>query len=262
MAIGARELAGKIDTLEVLFLRSAIGLALVSALILSKGQSGLFKTTRPKLHLLRNAFHFVGQYGWFIAIGVLPLAQVFALEFTTPLWTLLVAALVLKESLTLRKSAAILLGFIGTAVILNPGRELISSDALSMLGAAVCFSLAYVCMKSLSSSEHPLTILFYMFVMQLPVALALSAQSMMMPSVIQWGWIVLIAITALSGHFCIANAISKADASIVVTLDFLRLPLIIGVGVVLYAEPFNPLLLAGAVCMLGGNLINLSAQKS
>lgn len=262
MAIGARELAGKINTFEVLFLRSAIGLVIVSAVIVHQRRIHLFRTKRPRLHLLRNVFHFAGQYGWFIAIGVLPLAQVFALEFTTPLWTLLIAAVVLKETLTLRKSGAILLGFFGTALILDPGQELISRDALSMLAAAICFSLAYVCMKSLASSENPLTILFYMFILQLPVALLLSLQSMTMPSLSQWGWITLIGITALSGHFCIANAISKAEASVVVTLDFLRLPLIIGVGVVLYAESFNLMLLAGAICMLVANLINLSAPKS
>ena len=79
----------------------------------------------------------------------------------------------------------------------------------------------------------------------------------MIPNLTQWGWLTLIGLTALTGHFCITRAMRLADVSVVVTLDFLRLPLIAGVGVLFYGEAFNPMLLIGAVSMLIGNLINL-----
>ena len=119
MAIGGRELAGGVNTFQILLTRSVIGLLVVSALILRSGRLERFRTQRAGLHLGRNLFHFAGQYGWFLGLGLLPLAQVFALEFTTPLWTLLIAAVLLKEALSVRKLVAIALGSLGVVVILN-----------------------------------------------------------------------------------------------------------------------------------------------
>lgn len=257
MAIAGRELAGTISTLQILFCRGLIGLLLVSLVILQRRRYALFQTRRLKLHLGRNLFHFVGQYGWFVGIGLLPLAQVFALEFTTPLWTLLISCLVLKESLTLRKVAAILLGSLGVVLMLNLGTTTVSAASLYVVAAAIFYSLAYVATKSLSATEDPLTILFYMCLLQLPVGVLFGVNSFVSPTAMQWCWLSLIGLTALSGHFCITRAMQTTDASVVVTLDFLRLPLIAAVGVLVYRETFNPMLLVGAALMLLGNLANL-----
>ncbi|NVO04696.1 MAG: DMT family transporter [Rhodoferax sp.] len=257
MAIAGRELAGTISTLQILFCRGLIGLLLVSLVILQRRRYALFQTRRLKLHLGRNLFHFVGQYGWFVGIGLLPLAQVFALEFTTPLWTLLISCLVLKESLTLRKVAAILLGSLGVVLMLNLGTTTVSAASLYVVAAAIFYSLAYVATKSLSATEDPLTILFYMCLLQLPVGVLFGVNSFVSPTAMQWCWLSLIGLTALSGHFCITRAMQTTDASVVVTLDFLRLPLIAGVGVLVYRETFNPMLVVGAALMLLGNLANL-----
>jgi drug/metabolite transporter (DMT)-like permease len=144
MAVAARELSGGISTAETLFVRSVIGIIIVSSLIIRKGDFSLFRTKRIGLHIGRGLCHFVGQYGWFVSIGLLPLAQVFALEFTTPLWTLIIASIFLKESPTLKKAAAIILGFGGVYLILDPGREIIDSASLIMIVAAIFFSLTFV----------------------------------------------------------------------------------------------------------------------
>lgn len=261
MAIGARELAGAIDTFQILFFRSAIGLVVVTLIISLRQQSPLFQTRRFRLHVGRNLFHFCGQYGWFMGIGLLPLAQVFALEFTTPLWTLIIASLVLKESLTVKKSVAVLLGSVGVYLVLNPGREIVSVAALYVIGAAIFYSLAHVSTKALSATDDALTVLFYMCLVQLPIGLLFGASSFVAPTALQWVWLSLIGLTALSAHFCITNAMKTADASVVVTLDFLRLPLIAVVGVAWYGEPFKPMLVLGAALMLAGNLVNIYRPK-
>lgn len=261
MAVGARELAVAIDTFQILFFRSAIGLLVVSLIIIKTRQKELLRTERFKLHLGRNIFHFCGQYGWFLGIGLLPLAQVFALEFTTPLWTLIIASLFLGESFTLKKSAAIVLGSIGVLLILNPGKEIVNFAALYVIAAAVFYAVSHVSTKALTTTEQPLTILFYMCAIQLPIGLAFGASRFVSPTAIQWVWLTLIGLTALSAHFCISKAMQKSEASIVVTLDFLRLPLIALVGVSLYGETFRPALFAGAMLMLLGNLINLAQSK-
>ena len=262
MAIGGRELAGGINTFQILLSRSVIGLLVVSLLIWRTGKFELFRTQRLRLQLGRNLFHFVGQYGWFLGIGLLPLAQVFALEFTTPLWTLLIAALFLKEQLTARKVVAIALGSVGVYLILNPGGDIVNPAALYVLGAAVCYALSYVATKALSTTENPLTILFYMCLVQLPLGLVLSASHFVLPTPLQWVWLTLIGLSALSAHFCLTHAMKTTEVSVVVTLDFLRLPLIGVVGMALYGEGFKPMLLVGAALMLVGNLVNVYKPRT
>lgn len=261
MAIGARELAGGISTFQILFVRSVVGLVVVTWVIFQTQRSFLFQTSRFKFHLTRNIFHFFGQYGWFLGIGLLPLAQVFALEFTTPLWTLVFAALFLKESLTFKKSIALVLGSIGVYLILNPGSEIVSPAAAYVIGAAIFYALAHVSTKVLSATDDPLTVLFYMCLIQLPIGLLLGVGSFVAPTLMQWVWLTLIGLTALTAHFCITKAMKTTDASVVVTLDFLRLPLIAAVGVLVYGEAFKPMLLVGAALMLVGNLINSYKPK-
>lgn len=261
MAIGARELGGHVDTFLILFFRSLIGLIIVSLLIVKSGQFRLFRTQRMGLHTLRNVFHFGGQYGWFVGIGLLPLAEVFALEFTVPFWTLLIACLFLNEKLSARKVGAIALGTAGVWLIVEPGGELINPAAIIVLAAAIGYSVAHATTKSLSSTEHPLTILFLMCLIQLPIGLGFSLVDWQLPTGWQWAWISVVGVTALTAHYCITKAMQNAEASIVVTMDFLRLPVIGMVGIALYSEPFETTLMCGALLMLMGNLLNVYVPK-
>ena len=257
MAIGARELAGHMQTPQILFIRSALGLLIISLLIARKPGVELFKTQRLKLHTVRNLFHFAGQYGWFLGIGLLPLSEVFALEFTVPIWTVIIAMLYLKEAITLRKVCALLLGAAGVLVILEVGLESVQPMALVVLLAALCYAASHVATKGLANTEHPLTVLFYMCLIQLPVSALMSLNSWVTPALALWFWLIVVSVMALTGHYCITQAMRSADAGVVVTLDFLRLPLIALIGVVAYAEPFEISLLFGAGLMLLGNLINI-----
>lgn len=257
MAVAARELSESFSTLQVLAFRSLIGLLAVSLIIVVSKKTYLFTTALLPMHIGRNLFHFGGQYGWFIGIGLLPLAEVFALEFTVPIWTVLIAALFLKETITLRKSIAITLGLIGVMVILKPGKDILDASAFIVLAAAVGYAVSHTMTKSLSKTEHPLSILFYMCFIQLVVGVLLVRTNWILPTAMEWVWLLAVGLTALSAHYCIANAMKAAEAGVVVTLDFLRLPLIAIFGVMLYQEAFDVTLMIGAGLMLIGNLINL-----
>jgi len=258
MAIGARELSGELSIVQMLFFRSLIGLGCVSLILLFSREKALVGMGRLPLHGFRNLVHFAGQYCWFLAMSLLPLAEVFALEFTVPLWTALIAALVLKEQITLRKSAAILLGLAGVLVIVQPGAAMFDTGALVALAAAVCYALAHTMVKSLSGTEKPVAILFYMCLMQLPLALIFSLPQWQWPQGIQWLWLALVGLTALSAHYCIAKAMASSEVTTVVTLDFLRLPLIALIAGLLYQEGVAFSLFIGAALMLAGNLIGLT----
>jgi len=257
MAIAARELSGAIDTFQILFFRSLLGLIITSLLIFAKKDLSLFSTTRLKQHFARNITHFGGQYGWFLGLSLLPLATVFALEFTVPLWTAIIAAIFLKERITAKKACAILLGLVAVAIIVNPGNDIFNYASLIVLAAAIFYALAYVSSKSLTNTEHPMTILFYMCLIQLPLGLVFTLLNWHTPNFIQWAWLLLVGVTALTAHYCITRAMQLSEVSIVVTLDFLRLPLIALVGIVLYAEDFQITIIVGGALMLLGNLINV-----
>ncbi len=262
MAISARELSGGMNTFEVLFARAAIGLILVCLIIYRTRDASYFKTQRIKFHLGRDLTHLMGQYGWFVGVGLLPLSQVFALEFTAPLWTSILAMTFLGEMLNFRRFFALTLGFSGVYLIVNPGEGIFNYNSLYVIAAALLFSIGNTFSKSLVKTDRPLTILFYMSLIQLPVSFCLAFEHLIFPSLVQFGWLLVIGLTSMASHFCMSKAMQKTDLSIVVTLDFFRLPLITVVGVLIYAEPFRWVMVIGALMVFGANLINLYKPKN
>ncbi len=154
------------------------------------------------------------------------------------------------------------IGLVGVVVIVQPSSGVISHSSLIVLGAAICYAVAHSSTKSLAATEHPLTILFYMCLVQLPIGLCFSLLSWQNPTGIQWFWIAVIGISALTAHFCMAKAMQTAEATVVVTMDFLRLPAIAMVGVAFYAEPLEAALMVGALLMLLGNLLNMYVPEN
>lgn len=262
MAIGARELSGELSTFQVLFFRSVIGLVCILLVVFFSRNALTFRTQKLGLHIFRNSFHFAGQYGWFVGITLLPLAEVFALEFTVPIWTLIIAAIFIGEKVTWNKVVSVGFGVAGVLVIVQPGRAIVDSASFIVLAAAICYAISHTTTKFLSLTEPPTTIIFYMCLIQLPIGLLFSIRHWMWPADDQWLWLFVIGVTALSAHYCMAKALQLAEVTKVVTLDFLRLPLISLVGVLLYAEKFDISLMIGGALMLIGNLIYIMSRRA
>ena len=260
MAIGGRQLADQLTTFQILFFRSLIGLLIISFLLWRSNWQQII-TRSFKTHVLRNIAHFGGQFGWFYGIAIIPLAEVFALEFTVPVWTALLATVLLGERITRARSTAIACGVLGVVIILRPGLAVINPASLAVLGGAFGYALSHTLTRKLAQVDTPLTILFYMTLVQLPLGLATSIPDWSIPSAAMWPWILVVGVTALSGHYCMARALAIADAIVVVPLDFLRLPLIAGVGALMYQEPVDWLVLAGGAVMFTGNIVNIRAEN-
>jgi drug/metabolite transporter (DMT)-like permease len=261
MAVGGRELSSHLGTFEILFFRSLIGLAII-LLVLRGRLRGHVSTRRVGLHVLRNFAHFAGQYGWFYGVALIPLAEVFAIEFTVPIWTLLLGTLLVGERLSGTRVAAVALGIIGTVVILRPGAVPTNPAAIAVLGAAIGFALSHTLTKKLISTDSPISVIFYMTVIQLPLGLVPALGHWVTPEPALWPWLAVIGFTGLSAHYCTARALALADAMVVVPLDFLRLPLIAVVGFLVYDEQLSGFVLAGAILMLAGNLLNVRAERA
>lgn len=261
MAVGARELGGEVSIFQILLFRSVIGLLCLLLVILFSGNRVSLQSERLGLHMFRNVFHFAGQYGWFLGIGLLPLAEVIALEFTVPIWTLIIAAIFLGENITKPKLISVFFGVIGVLMIVQPGHAIIDSASFIVLAAAIFYAISHTATKSLSTSESAISILLYMCLLQLPIGLLLSLTKWSWPVDEQWLWLAVIGLSALSAHYCMAKAMLYAEVTVVVTMDFLRLPLMVLIGIFFYAEQFELSLILGGVLMFMGSLMNLKQPR-
>jgi len=260
MAVAAKELSVSLGTAQILFFRSVIGLLLILVFVSVRG-AGNLKTRCFKKHLTRNLAHFVGQYGWIYGLGFIPLAEVFALEFTVPIWTAIAATIVLNEKMTKVRVISIALGLLGVMIILRPVTLTIHPAALAVLVSAMAFGLSHTLTRSIVQQDAALSIIFYMCLIQLPISFVLSLGNWQMPTGSVWLWLLLIGTTAMSAHYSVSKALSYADAMVVIPMDFLRLPLIMLVGFFFYNETIDGFLLLGAVLMLLGNYWSLKRER-
>ena len=260
MAIAARQLLAHMGPFEVVLMRSIVMLLIVLALVPRAGVAAL-RTGRFGLHVLRNGVHFCGQSLWVFSIGALPLATVFAIEFTMPVWTVLLAALFLHERITFPRLVAIALGLIGVVVILRPGFGFWQPAALAMLAGSLAYAASLILTKRLTTSDAPLAVLFWMSVIQLPVGLAASLPRWVTPVAADLPWIVAVGIGSYTAHYCLTRALKIADASVVVGIDFVRLPLIALVGAALYNEALDPMVFVGAAIIFVGTWYSVSRER-
>jgi drug/metabolite transporter (DMT)-like permease len=269
MTLAGRELSRELPVPEIMALRSFMAAFAITPFVLwSRG--GVFKTQNPGLHFIRNLSHFGAQFFWFMAVALIPLAQVVSIEFTMPIWTAILAALLLKERLTSRRVLAIGLGFAGVLIILRPGVEAVGPGALAALAAALGFSLSVTLVKKLTSSEGVLTILAHMFWTQAGLSLLLIVILSILPGdSFSWVWpsarlypfIALLGVVGSAGHYCLTQATAAVDATVVGPMDFVRVPLTALMGYGLYGESLTVFLFIGAALIFAGNLLN-SGQRS
>ena len=260
MAVSVRELLRSMGNFEILALRSLVSLALVLAVLPRFGLRAL-RTRRFGLHVLRNVLHLGGQYAWVYAIAMLPLATVFAIEFTMPVWTALLAVALLGERLNRGRIAMLVLGVCGVLVILKPGFGLVHPAALVMLAGSFAYASMNVATKRLSQTDSTLAVLFYMAAVQLPLALLPALAQWVAPQLRDLPWIILVGTAGLTAHYCLTRAVRIADATLVVPIDFLRLPLIAVVGMLFYGEPLELSIMLGAAVIFAGTFYSIRRES-
>jgi len=257
MAVAGREATSELDVFQIMEMRSVIGLAMLWPLVHMAGGIRAMWTPRLVPHIGRNIVHYGAQYGWFYALTLIPLAQLISIEFTMPIWTAMLAVAFLGERISPWKTASIVLGLVGVAIIVRPGLGEADAGQIIALGAAVGFAISVAMVKSLTRTESALQILFWMLVFQSLIGLAPALVVWQQPSAHVWPWIVLIAFCGTFSHYCMARAMAHADATVVVPMDFLRVPLTAAAGWIFYAEGIDTYTVLGAALILGGNLLNL-----
>jgi drug/metabolite transporter (DMT)-like permease len=267
MAVAGREAAAELDTFEIMTYRSLIGVVIVVGALAARGRLAAIRLRSMRLHAARNVFHFTGQNLWFHAVAVIPLAQVFAYEFTSPIWVAVLAPFLLGERFTRRRLATALLGFAGILIVARPWTAAGAADfgpgQAAALAAAVCFAFNIVLTKRLSRTETTASILFFMVTLQSVFGLATAGWDgdVALPSAGLLPWVILVGVCGLGAHYCVTTALSLAPATVVSPMEFLRLPMIALIGMAFYAEPLEPFVFLGAAVVFAANLMNLRGER-
>ncbi|MCA0906421.1 DMT family transporter [Ruegeria marisrubri] len=263
MAVAGRELSLVHDTFEIMMYRSLVGFLVVALVLTATGGWLQVSTQRLGLHALRNTLHFTGQNLWFYAVAVAPLAQVFALEFTQPLWVILLSPLLLNERLTRLKITAALIGFAGVLIVTRPSSAPLSPGLATAATSAIFFAFTTITTKNLTRFASIGCIVFWLTSMQAvlgAIAAGFDGQ-IALPTAQTVPFLVLVGLAGLLAHFCITNALAIAPATVVIPFDFARLPTIAVVGMILYHEPIDHWVLIGAAVIFSGIFLNIWSES-
>ena len=257
IAIAAREAGKLVHVFQVMEIRSLLGLVMFLPMIMRAGGVRAMRTSHLRGHLARNTVHYAAQFLWFVAIMMIPIAEVVAIEFTGPVWVALLAVIALGEKLTAARVAAVVLGIVGVVIIVRPGLDHVELGQVVALLAAIGFAGSIILVKSLTRTDSVVAIIFWMLVIQSVIGVVPAAIVWQTPPSAAWPWLVVIAACGTYSHFCMAHALRHADATTVVPLDFLRVPLTALAAWLVFAERFDVFTVVGAAVILSGNLLNL-----
>ncbi len=257
IAVAGREATRELSVFQIMLMRSVLGMAMLWPLVRAAGGWAAMRTERLPQHVLRNGVHYAAQYGWFVALTLIPLAQLVSIEFTMPIWSAVLAVFFLGERMNGRKWLAVVLGLVGVAVIVRPSAGTVDAGQLIALACAFGFAISVVLVKSLTRTESAVAIIFWMLVVQSAIGLVPALMVWQWPSAPIWGWVVVVAFCGTFSHYCFARAMQHADATVVVPMDFLRVPLTALVGWLVYAEALDLFTGLGVGLILAGNVLNL-----
>jgi drug/metabolite transporter (DMT)-like permease len=260
MAILIRYLTPKYHVLELIFIRNAVNLALMIPWLVAAGFAAL-KTQRLGAHAMRNAFLYGGNVAWYFGVTLVPLAELAALQFTMPIFTVVMAGIVLREHIGLHRALVVGAGFAGTLIIVRPGVVDLGAGPFVVLTAAFLYSCAFIITKQLSSTDSGNQVVFYMSAFILVFSAVPAAFVWRAPDLADAAPLIAMGVSGYSTHYCVTRSMASADASYVVPFDFLRLPMSIVFGFVLFAEPLEPWTWIGAAVIFAAAYYNTRRES-
>ena len=251
MVICVRLLADAISSVEQVFLRSVFGLVFMLAVMTRRGGLPRIRTNRLGMHFTRTVLTYLGVATWFYALTRMELAEAVAIHFTLPLFGIVLAIIFLKEQVTVDRWIATFVGFAGALVIIRPGMVELEFVAFVVLFSAAAYGAGDVALKKLSETESSALIVLVLNLFMVPMSLV--------PALFDWTWprwgdvpvILLLGLTGVAAHYCLARSMALADASVVIPMEFLRLPVLGAAGYWLFDEVPDRWTLVGALIICG-----------
>ena len=264
MAIAGKEISLQIDTFEILFFRSVIGVCIILFFLVKKNLLHEINLKEIRTHLKRNLAHFIGQNLWLYALASITLAEVTSLEFTMPIWIVFFSYLMLNEKLDKYKIISVCIGFVVVLITVRPDIETLNLGLIAAAISAIMFALTNIYTRKLTRTESTLTILFFLTSMQLVFGLITSLLDgqLDIPTNENMILIVTIGFAGLGAHYCITTALSLAPPTVVAPIDLLRLPIVVLIGVFFYSEQGDIFIYFGASLIIFANWLNLKKANN
>jgi len=252
MNSAARHVTETVHPFELVFFRNLFAFAFVLPMLWRVGFSAL-KTSRPWMHVGRASLNVVNMMAWFTAISLAPLAEVVALGFTAPIFATILSVLIIKEAVGVRRWTAIIIGFGGALIVLQPGFDTVQVGHGLVLMAAMLWAGILLIIKSLSRTESSITIVALMSILMTPMSLVPALFVWVWPSGTDLAWLALIGVCGGAAQYLLAQSLHEAEISVVMPFDFAKLVWIALIAYIAFAEvPTLTTWLGGAVIFASG----------
>jgi drug/metabolite transporter (DMT)-like permease len=261
VALSVRALSSHLPIVEIVLFRAAFGVAVSLPWLWRTGIGGL-KTTCLSLHFGRSVVNGLGMFCWFTALGMMAIGDVLALQFTSPLFMVLLGALVLREAVGRSRWIATAIGFGGALIIIRPGFGEVSAGVFFVLAAAILYAGNHAMTKPLARKDSGGAIVFYMNAIHLPVFLVLAPTVWVAPAMGDAGWVILLGVCGATAHVFLARALRLADLSTLALVDFLKLPVAAGAGYFLFGDRSDLWTWAGAAVIFGAGYYNVLHERA
>ena len=245
MNVLIRWTSDELHPFQIAFFRNLFGLVFMLPWLIKNGYRS-FKTERLNLFIIRSVLGLISMLCYFWGISVLPLAKAVALSFTVPLFVTIGASLVLKEEVHLRRWIAVVVGFIGTLIILRPSVDGDLFASLIIVGSSVTMAASVLIIKSLSRTEDTNVIVMYMVLLMTPMSLPVAITVWEWPSFEIWVLVIIMGFMGSIAHLMFTHSLKISDVTIVMPFDFARLPFIIVLGWIIFDQSVDFWTIVGA----------------
>ena len=258
---GLGRMLGKLDIepAQTVFFRLLFAWLCLAPLMLRRGIAGI-ATDQLRIYMLRAVVSMIAMWTWFYGVSLIPIGELTALSFLSPMFTTVGAMLLLGEVVRLQRWAAILIGFCGALIIIRPGMVEMTAGHWFALVSALTMGCSALIIKRLTRQDDSFRIVFISHSLMLPLALV--------PALLVWRWpdqeiwLLLMATgpVAVLGHLTLTRAYSLADASLIAVVDYARLPFAVLVGWVLFGEITDLMTWIGATVIFASSLFILRRE--
>jgi drug/metabolite transporter (DMT)-like permease len=266
MTVCVKQLGGRIPVSEIVLVRSVVSIALTGTAMALGGINPLGSNRR--LLLLRGICGSIALLCFFEAITSLPLASATVLQYTYPTFTAGAAWLLLGERLRRRIGIAVVLGWIGVVMVIQPewlgaGQiGLATQPVMAALGGALFTALAYVCVRRLSTNEHPLVIILYFPLVSIPLTLPMVIQNGVWPVGLDWLWLLGVGVLTQLGQIWVTKGLSCLPAARATSLNYVQVVFAASWGWIWLNESITAFTCMGAALVLSASFISLSSRQT
>ena len=265
MGVCVKQVGGRIPAAEVVFARAIVSVALSWWLLHRAGIPAWGK--RRWLLIWRGAIGTAALVCVYAALAALPLAAATVLQYLYPPFTALLAWLMLGEPIGKRVLAAMALGWLGVLLVAQPagllqgGATLALVPVLIAVAGALFTAFAYVSVRSLGTSEHPLVIVFYFPLVALPLSLPLVALNPVLPTPAELLWLVGVGVFTQLGQVYLTRSLTALPAARATAISYVQVLFAGGWGWLLFGESIDSWTIAGAGLVLAATLVSLSHSR-